>query len=294
MLTFATPRRSGVRTSAAWEWQATGTTWRIHHDGCVSSAVADSAAAFVEADESVWSRFRPTSDIARINDAAGSSVVVSPETRALVVEARIWKRRTQGVFDPLIGNALRRAGYVASFEHGPVWEAGRTETVGSISVDDAACTVAIPAGSSLDLGGIAKGWMADRLATFLRERISTGAVLVDAGGDLVAARETHLVGVEGDSDTLLALPEGSGVATSGWQTRSWRGAGGSDAHHLIDPATGSPGVRSIATVVAESGTAADVLAKVIALRPGSLRSIPTPARVTIEGVTHTNEFWQTA
>jgi thiamine biosynthesis lipoprotein ApbE len=46
------------------------------------------AAAALEAREARWSRFRPTSELCRINAAAGAPVVVSRSTFSLIERAR--------------------------------------------------------------------------------------------------------------------------------------------------------------------------------------------------------------
>jgi thiamine biosynthesis lipoprotein len=75
---------ASTATTAAWEWRATGTTWRIHHTGGVEVALAATIAQAVERDEARWSRFRPDSEVARINASAGRAVQVSPATLDLV------------------------------------------------------------------------------------------------------------------------------------------------------------------------------------------------------------------
>src|SRR5581483_4038497 len=98
-------------TTAAWEWRATGTTWRIHHGGGVSAALAQAVAAAVEHDEARWSRFRAGSEVARINAAGGDWVAVSADTLRILEACTTWARRTDGVFQPLVGGALVAWGY---------------------------------------------------------------------------------------------------------------------------------------------------------------------------------------
>ena len=54
------------------------------------------------------------------------------------------------------------------------------------------------------------------------------------------------------------------------------------AHHLIDPETGAPGPRTHATVVADDPVAADVLAKVLTLRPGRIAALDEAAMVMVD------------
>ena len=88
-----------------------GTIWRIHHSGQVSGDAAQRIAALVDRHESLWSRFRPGSEVSRLNAACGEPVTLSAETIALLAACNEWYRRTGGVFQPLVGRAIREWGY---------------------------------------------------------------------------------------------------------------------------------------------------------------------------------------
>jgi thiamine biosynthesis lipoprotein len=132
--------------------------------------------------------------------------------------------------------------------------------------------VRLPPGARLDLGGVAKGWAADRAA---RRLGATGPALVDASGDIAASAPPRgapgwAIGVADPGDpggqlALLCLARG-GVATSGRDYRRWRRAG-RWWHHLIDPRTGLPAETDVvsATVVAPTALDAEVAAKVALL-----------------------------
>jgi hypothetical protein len=78
--------------------------------------LADRAAARLEELEARWSRFRPDSEISRLNEMAEVPVIVSPETYHLVERALEGWRLTAGRFDPTLLRELRAAGYDRSFE----------------------------------------------------------------------------------------------------------------------------------------------------------------------------------
>ena len=281
-------------TPVAWEWRATGTVWRIHHDGCVDGELAELVCELVEEDEERWSRFRPSSELSRVNDGAGEPVHVSWETFELLAACAAWRERTGGVFDPLVGTSLHAWGYASSMRDRAPHAATSppaTAVAGRVELDSEHSSVTIAPGARLDLGGIAKGWMADRAAALLRFAEPGGRILVDAGGDLVSARGSHLVAVDGAPGAWITLDEGEAAATSSWRQRSWRNGDGRIAHHLIDPATGAPGAQTSATVVGASATEADVLATVLALRPGWLARVRTPARVDDDGIPRSNHAW---
>src|SRR4029453_12412999 len=70
----------------------------------------------VEELERRWSRFRPDSEISRLNDLAGSPMVVTPETLGLVGRALEGARVTGGRYDPTVLGDVLRAGYDRTFE----------------------------------------------------------------------------------------------------------------------------------------------------------------------------------
>jgi thiamine biosynthesis lipoprotein ApbE len=139
--------------------------------------------------------------------------------------------------------------------------------------------------------------MAVRAASLVRSRCDDPAILVDAGGDLVAARGTHVVSVEDPRDhaapplTRVRVGEGQGIATSGFGRRRWQNGDGRAAHHLIDPDTGAPGPRTHATVLSDDPVAADVLAKVLTLRPGRIAAMDEAALVMVDGAVSTTPAW---
>ncbi len=275
-LEAAEPAPSASRP--AWEFAATGTRWRVYHDGSLGAAVIEQAVAAIGADEARWSRFRADSECSAINDAAGRWTPVSRETFELLEACVAWTERTGGVFNPLSGTALRAWGYERSFadDGGPRREVSPEPrpVAGAIELDGGRGRVRVPAGAHLDLGGIGKGWIAGRVASLLARVSSCAGILIDAGGDLIAVSGEHRVAVESTQadgpDVLgyVTLAAGEAIATSGFRNRQWANGDGSGAHHLIDPVTGAPGPRVHATVVANDPVSADVLAKVLALRPG--------------------------
>ena len=206
--------------------------------------------------EQVLSRFRPDSELSRLNRTA--SLDASPDLLRVVELALAAREETGGLFDPTVHDALVAAGYDRTFSEvppdGPATAAGATRCGGSVLVDGR--TIRLAPGTRLDLGGIGKGYAVDRVA----DRIGCGGnCLVNAGGDLRFEGGAWPVGVT--DDLTVELTRG-GIATSGRDRRSWR-RGGVQLHHLIDPRTGAPAETEPlrVTVVADSAVEAEVLAK---------------------------------
>ncbi len=213
--------------------------------------------------EAMLSRFRPESDLSRLNREG--KIEAPPDLERVVELALEARESTNGRFDPTVYDALAQAGYDRSFEQvapdaaadaaGDDSEGARCG--GRVTIDAATGTIELEPGFHIDLGGIGKGYAVDRAVEILAV---SGPCLVNAGGDLaVRGDKPWPVGVE-DGPTL-ELTRGA-IATSGRDQRHWR-RGGHERHHLIDPATGRPSETDLlrVTVVASLAVEAEVLAK---------------------------------
>ena len=253
-------------------------------DGAKRRPVAE--AAFLEVErlfatvEATLSRFRPESELSRLNQNSGAPFTASPLLFQVVGEALEAARVTDGLFDPTLLRALEAAGYDRSFdelregsvEPGPVLPATARGQWREVTLDPGRRTIMLPEGCGLDLGGIAKGWTVDQAVRLLAGR-GFRHFAVDAGGDLYAAgRQADgspwLVGVEDprapERDLVLLQIKDCAVATSSICRRRWMRHGRA-YHHLIDPRTGTPAQRGVlaATVLASTVARAEVLAKAV-------------------------------
>ena len=204
-------------------------------------------------------RFEPHSEVSRLNASRGRWFAISPELHALLLESLRAYEVSDGLVNVAVLPAVLAAGYTRDFDAGPT---ART-TAPPIRplphvLDLRPGEARLLAGGTVDLGGIAKGWLADRLATDLGEN-----VLVNMCGDLYArgggaTGEGWPVGF-GDKTLLL---KDLGAATSGTTKRAWAGG-----HHLIDPRTGLPAQTDLSEVSVLAATAVDaeIYAKVALL-----------------------------
>jgi FAD:protein FMN transferase len=240
----------------------------------------------IEQLELLWSRFLLDSEVSVLN-ALGADEV-SPETVLLIERAVQGWRISGGAFDPLLLDALERAGYDRSFEllvdsgpsvHRSEWRRFGIDAPAVTDIEIDGTFVTLPRGVEFDPGGIGKGLAADLVA---EELLALGAdgVCVNMGGDL------RVVGASPSGDgwtiaiehpsierpvALVGLDDGA-VATSSVLQRVWL-HGGEPTHHLIDPSTGEPSTTdlTLASVVAGECWVAEVLAKAVLLR-GSERA----------------------
>jgi thiamine biosynthesis lipoprotein len=254
-----------------------GTVARVVRD---ADGGLDLPALFAEIERAL-SRFNPGSDLSRLNADPRACAPAGPLLRAAVAGALRAASLTGGLVDPTLLGALRRAGYGESRAHiepaslaralasAPPRRPARPHPAAewrAVEVDDGAGVIRRPPGLELDLGGSVKGWAADFVAARLARH---GRCAVDCGGDLrVAAgsgapwevRVRHpLTGAIAHTLRVRA----GGVATSGIDARLWERPEGDFAHHLIDPATGSPAWTGLAAATALAPTAmeAEALAK---------------------------------
>ncbi|MBV8950122.1 MAG: FAD:protein FMN transferase [Actinobacteria bacterium] len=263
------------------------TRTQVHHFHAMGTdveiiVVGGTGRAAIEAQERVdhlerlWSRFLDDSELSRLNAAAPAPVMVSSITFELVQRALEAWRRTDGRFDPTVLSALEAAGYDRTFEDvapdvaRDVEPARPAPGCEGIELDPVVRAVRLPPGVRLDLGGIGKGFAADLVAMELRAAGAAGAC-VNLGGDLRVSGEppdgapAWVVAVDDPAGAgklgNLVLAEG-GVATSTRVRRAWR-RGGRALHHLLDPESGAPAARGLAsvTVLAAEACWAEVLAK---------------------------------
>ena len=204
-------------------------------------------------------RFEPSSELSQLNASGGRWSPVSPALEALLRESLRAFDISDGLVNVAVLPALLAAGYSRDFAAGPT---ARTAAPGIHPLPDVLQLrpgeARLSDGAALDLGGLAKGWLADRLAEGLGEN-----VLVNLCGDLYArgggpTGEGWPVGF-GDKTLLL---KDMGAATSGTTKRAWAGG-----HHLIDPRTGLPARTDLSevSVLAVTATDAEIYAKVALL-----------------------------
>lgn len=221
--------------------------------------------------EQRWSRFLPTSDITQINQNPGTWVPVADDTIRLIHAMQLANSATAGAYDPTFLHFLLTSGYATSIDDPDritlaVDTPSVAHTVHDVRLDPATSSVFVPVGLSLDPGGIGKGFAADLVVTELLAA-GAGGALVGIGGDIAAAGEApHPEGWHVHVDDPLRSPaigltiavSDGGIATSSTRSRRWL-HGGSDVHHIVDPATGEQSLTDLATatVVANAGWLAE-------------------------------------
>lgn len=221
-----------------------------------SAAIADTYAF-----ERQLTRFDPQSELSRFNAAAGTRVSASPLLAELLRVCLDAYDLSDGLVNAACLPALINAGYDRSITEIRRSPAKRPHTTPRhevpplpdvLEVGDTWARIA--AGCAVDLGGVGKGWLADRLC----ERFDNAAI--NLGGDI----RTRGAGPHGTGWTIAlcngrcATVQDAGIATSGTSARRWPGG-----HHLIDPRTAMPAQTDITAISVITATAlhAEILAK---------------------------------
>lgn len=224
-------------------FESLGTICRItifaDPDDAYALRFLDYAENYIRKLDDLFSIFKEDSEISKLNRSAGERPVdLSEETVSVLVIADECKELTNGAFD----------------------------------------VMAASGGKSVDLGGIAKGFAADRLREMMREAGISDA-LIDLGGTVLSLGKEREIGIrdpfrpvggkaadgtETDRNGQKTEPEKGGtvmtvrsrdevICTSGIYEQG---------EHIIDPGTGKPAKTNVlsVTVIGKDGAQADALA----------------------------------
>lgn len=220
--------------------------------------------------EGLFSTTVESSDISRLNRAGGGRVEIDPQTSELLQTGLAFGEMSGGALDITIWPVSRLWDFSGAAPRVPDAETLK-RAVGAVDytglhVEEGSAWLDNPE-AGVDLGGIAKGFIADRLAELLTGR-GVDSALIDLGGNILALGEKNggewRIGIKDprNPDKLAAvLPlRNRSVVTSGVYERNFT-ADGVFYHHILDPKTGRPvqgGLASV-TIVAEKSVDADAL-----------------------------------
>lgn len=243
---------------AVWEFPAIGTSWQIVTAAELDAPVRDEVSRLIDDFDRAWSRFRDdslVSDLAR----TGGVRAAPPDASAMLDAYVALSSATSGAVNPLVGSALSRRGYDASYglvDHGAVGAPPDWTGILRWSAQE----IELRAREMIDVGAIGKGRLVDLVAAVLRRR-TDGPVVVDAGGDIAVHGGAERIGLEHPYDARRAIGvwevTDAALCASAVNRRAW----GDGLHHVLDARTGEP-VRTIAATwaVASSVMTADAVA----------------------------------
>lgn len=231
--------------------------------------------------EKILSKTIEESDVYKINHAGGQAVTVRDETIEVIEKGIEFGEKSEGAFDITIGAVSDIWDFHGQDDEGEhtgkvpedylLREAVSHVDYRGIIIEGNTVRMADPE-AQLDLGGIAKGYIADKVARYLEEQGVTSAI-VDLGGNIVAIGEKgqsmtesrgelFKIGIKdpsSESGQLLGiLPcRDKTVVTSGTYERYFE-IDGVRYHHVLNPETGYPADTDLlsVTVIADKGDSA--------------------------------------
>ena len=223
--------------------------------------------------ESLLSRTKEGTDIYRINHAGGEPVECDPETVEVIREGLYYSELSEGRFDITIGRVSDLWDFHSEEPAVPsdesLKEAVETVDWHKVLIDGNTVTLTDP-DTHLDLGGIAKGYIADRLCEQLRRDGVTSGI-ISLGGNIAcigskgsgSKASPFRVGIEkpySNQSQIVGVVEASDetVVTSGVYQRYFE-KDGIQYHHILDATTGLPARSDIVgvTLKAADGKSAD-------------------------------------
>ena len=225
--------------------------------------------------ENLLSRTVEGSDIYNINHAQGMPVAVSSDTATLIKKGIYYGDLSNGSFDITIGSVSQLWDFTSG--SGTVPDADAIASALShvnyknISVSDNTVQLLDP-NASIDVGAIAKGYIADRIKDYLKKNGVKHAVIDLGGNILLIGSKTdgskYNIGIQkpfgetGEPITSIKVANKS-VVTTGIYQRYFE-ADGKIYHHILDPRTGYPCENTLYsdTIITDSSLTADALSTV--------------------------------
>jgi len=235
-----------------------------------AQAALDEAAERINYLDDLLSATKEDSEVAKINNSAGSYVPVTDTVKKQLETALEVSRRSEGAFDISVLPLVKLWGFGTENAHVPA-PAEIEEALGYVNyskIELNGSSVKLGEGMSITLGAIAKGYASQELSDMLKSRGIESAIL-SLGGNVqavgskpdgskwrVALRDPR------NTEAYAGIFEISDMAavTSGGYERYFE-QDGKTYHHILDPKTGYPaesGLISV-TILCEDGTTADAL-----------------------------------
>jgi len=245
-----------------------------------ASEMKDDAEAAIDASfelcrdlEDTLSRTREGSDVSRINSARGEWTEVSTTTRELIQKGMEYSHESDGAFDITVGGVTTLWDFHAAEgearlpDKDALAEAVKHVNYRDIAIEGDRIRLTDPE-TEIDLGGIAKGYIGDRMAELLKERGVVSAV-INLGGNVICVggktdTEDFSIGVEtpfSDRSEIIGKVDvrDKTLVTSGVYERRIE-VDGKTYHHILDTKTGWPVKTDLdaVTLIAPEGMSCDI------------------------------------
>lgn len=285
LLVFSTPLLQAQTRKFSYSEMKMGSPFNliiVSTDSIKAKHLAQKSFQLVDSLSHIFSNYDSSSELSKINTSAGLlPYKMSATMLDLVQKSQYAYIQSKGAYDISIGplsSLWRNARKAKLFpEASTVLATKKLVGLGQVKINKRLGTIFLPvSGMLLDFGGIAKGYIAQRVIDYLKTS-GIQQALADAGGDIVMSgaplnQKGWLVGVnvpETTDDLLnkkLQLSNCS-VATSG-DVYQYIEKNGVKYSHIINPITGY-GVTNLrnVTIIAKTGATADWLATACSILP---------------------------
>lgn len=226
--------------------------------------ILDEAFALIAKLEGELSRTVKGSDVDRLNKAGGKETAVGEYCQKALFRSNEMRELSGGSFNITIGRVSSLWDFKSEIPDVPdaadIEEGLKTVEGARVLIDSGKVTLT-NAGTMIDLGGIAKGYIADEVCEFLEEKGVTSGI-INLGGNVVAIGENTdgsawNIGIErpySDRTELIGVVQvrDSTVVTSGIYERMFE-KDGKIYHHILDPETGYPADSDLEAITIVAG-----------------------------------------
>lgn len=235
-------------------------------------SILDGLKKLCEKYDTMFSATNTDSELYKLNHANGQPFTVSSETANLIQEGIHYSKLSGGAFDLTIEPVSALWDFKADKPTVPssdaIAQAVSHVDYTKVDIQDNTVTLEDPE-AGIDLGAIAKGYIADQVKTYLKKQGIKHAI-INLGGnvDVIGTKpdgSKYNIGIQkpfdesGEAITSVQLKDQT-VVTSGIYERYFK-KNGKLYHHILDPRTGYPCENNLysVSIITDSSTKADAL-----------------------------------
>ena len=229
----------------------------------------DHCFSMAEKYEDLFSAQKEGTDIWKINHSQGQAVEVSDETINILNAGIAYSKSSNGKFDITVGKLSSLWDFsessskeIPSVE--AIQKALATINYQNIVIDGNMVSLTDP-NAAIDLGGIAKGYIADQMKAYLNQKGITSGYINLGGNVLALGAKTdgsaYTIGIQrpfGEENEAIASVSitDQTVVSSGVYERYFE-VDGTRYHHILDTATGYPYDNGLLEVTIITGASVD-------------------------------------
>lgn len=237
-----------------------------------SETIIDNAFELCKDYENILSRTIETSDIYKINSSEGNQTEVNPQTAEIIKKSIEFSELSNGAFDITIEPLSSQWDFHAENPVPPSKESidNALKHVNYKNIDVSQNLITLSdKDSKIDLGAIAKGYIAEKLKEYLKEN-GVSSAIINLGGNVLTIGQNNnkdfSIAVQNpvleDKNSLMGklMISDKSVVTSGTYERFFY-YDNKLYHHIIDPNTGYPVDNNLlsVTIISDNSTDGDAL-----------------------------------